>query len=56
MDNKDLIRQYRADVIPFPCVSCSVSLKVRLLHEGFSAVSANKLLFAFVVPQVILEG
>ena len=47
---------YRANVVSLPCVRGGVSLKVRFLHECLSTVGADKLLFAFVVPQMVLEG
>ena len=45
-----------ANVVPLPSVGGCVSLQVGLLHECLSTVGANKLLFAFVVPQMVLEG
>ena len=42
-------------MVPLSCVSGRVSLKVRLLHECLSTVSAYKLLFALVIPQMVLE-
>ena len=47
---------YRANVVSLPCERGGVSLKVRFLHECLSTVGADKLLFAFVVPQMVLEG
>ena len=49
------IQFYRTYVVPLSCVSGRVSLKVRLLHECLSTISADKLLFALVIPQMVLE-
>merc|ERR1719400_1738368 len=44
----------RANVVSLSCVRGGVSLKVRFLHECLSTVGADKLFFAFVVPQMVL--
>ena len=44
-----------ANVVPLPSMGGCVSLQVGLLHECLSTVGANKLLFALVIPKMVLE-
>jgi len=43
-----------ANVVPLPSMGGCVPLQVGLLHECLSTVGANKLLFALVIPKMVL--
>ena len=49
------IQFYRAYVVPLSRVGGRVSLQVGLLHECLSTVGAHKLLFALVIPKMVLK-
>jgi hypothetical protein len=41
-------------MISLACVGCCMSLQMGLLHECFATVSADELLLALVIAQVVL--